>query len=124
MFNKCGYVSRDNSPINRKKKKNLKCSKVSLKYRSNHRRCFVKKGDLKNFANFTGKHQCWSLFLDCNFIKKRLQHRCFPMKFAKFLRIPILKNICERLLLKISNYQVFCMVALRYFMYTISGIAL
>ena len=25
--------------------------------------------------------------------------RCFPVKFAKFLRIPILKNICERLFL-------------------------
>ena len=31
----------------------------------------------------------------CNFIKKRHQHRCFPVKFDKFLRIPILKNICE-----------------------------
>ena len=35
----------------------------------------------------------------CNFIKKRLQHRCFPAKFTKFLRIPILKNICQQLLL-------------------------
>ena len=35
----------------------------------------------------------------CNFIKKKLQHRCFSVKFAKFLRTPILKNICERLLL-------------------------
>ena len=26
-------------------------------------------------------------------------HRCFPMEFAKFLRTPILKNICEQLLL-------------------------
>ena len=25
----------------------------------------------------------------CNFIKKRLQHRCFPMKFEKFLRAPL-----------------------------------
>ena len=33
-----------------------------------------------------------------NIIKKRLQHRCFPVKFAKFLRTPILKNIYERLL--------------------------
>ena len=33
----------------------------------------------------------------CNIIKKRLQHRCFPVKYAKFLRTPILKNICERL---------------------------
>ena len=24
----------------------------------------------------------------CNFIKKRLQHRCFPMKFMKSLRTP------------------------------------
>ena len=37
----------------------------------------------------------------CNFIKKRLQHSCFPAKFANFLRTPILKNICEQLLLKI-----------------------
>ena len=32
----------------------------------------------------------------CNFIKKRLQHRCFPVKFANLLRTLILKNICER----------------------------
>ena len=31
----------------------------------------------------------------CNFIKKRLQHTCFPIKYAKFLRTPILKNICD-----------------------------
>ena len=35
----------------------------------------------------------------CNFIKKRLQHRCFLVNIGKFLRTPILKNICERLLL-------------------------
>ena len=28
----------------------------------------------------------------CNFIKYRLQHRCFPMKFANFLRRPFLQN--------------------------------
>ena len=32
-------------------------------FRSSHRRCSVKKGVLKKFANFTGKHLCWSLFL-------------------------------------------------------------
>ena len=35
----------------------------------------------------------------CNFIKKRLQHRCVPVNIATLLRTPILKNICERLLL-------------------------
>ena len=28
----------------------------------------------------------------CNFVKKRLQRRCFPMKFVKFLRTPFLKE--------------------------------
>ena len=37
---------------------------------------------LKNFTDFLGKHLCWSFFL-INFIKNRLQHRCFPMKFTK-----------------------------------------
>ena len=77
--------------------------------RSSHQRCFVEKGVLKNFVNFTAKHLCLSLFsiklktLAGNFIKKRLQYRCFPMKFAKILRTPILKNICERLLLRLKN---------------------
>ena len=48
-----------------------------VKSRSNHRRCSVEKGFLTNFANLTGKHRCWSLFLIvtglpvCNFIKNR-----------------------------------------------------
>ena len=35
---------------------------------------------------------------------KQLQHRCFPVKFAKILRTPILNNICERLLLHPKYY--------------------
>ena len=34
-----------------------------------------------------------------NFIKKRLQRRCFPVNAPKSLRTPILNKICERLLL-------------------------
>ena len=33
----------------------------------------------------------------CNCIKKRLQHRCFNVKCTKFLKTPILKNMCEQL---------------------------
>ena len=29
----------------------------------------------------------------CNFVKKGLQHRCFSVNIAKFLRAPVLKNI-------------------------------
>ena len=35
----------------------------------------------------------------CNVIKKRLQIRCFPVKFEKSLKTSILKNIYKRLLL-------------------------
>ena len=52
-----------------------------------------KKAVLKNFI-FTGKHLCWSLF-----INKTLQHRYFLVNIEKFLRTPTLKNIYERLLL-------------------------
>ena len=38
-------------------------------------------------------------------LKKRLQHRCFAVKFAKFLRAPILKNICKRLLLTVHYFR-------------------
>ena len=56
---------------------------------------FYKKVVLKYFAIFTGKHLCWSLFITK---KKILQRRCFSVNIAKFFRIPIFKNICERLL--------------------------
>ena len=49
--------------------------------RRSHRKCYV-----KNVAQET-----------CNFIiKKRFQHRCFPVKFAKFFGKHILKNISKR----------------------------
>ena len=35
-----------------------------LRDRSSHRRCSVRKGVLRNFAKFTGKHLCQSLFFD------------------------------------------------------------
>ena len=92
---------------------------------SSQRRYSVKKGVLKkqlfanvvkDFAYFSGKHLCWSLFLiklqaslnvqthlicpllptnclsvwpfceTCSFIKKRLQHRFFSLKFARHFR--------------------------------------
>ena len=66
---------------------------------------FYKKTVLKNFAIFT-KHLCWSLFLiKLQASKKRLQHRGFPVNNVIFLRTPILKNICERLLLFLLFFQ-------------------
>ena len=64
--------------------------------KSSHQRCSIKKAALERFAILRGKHQCWSLFF--NFIKKRLQRRCFIV--AKFLTTPILMNIWVRMILK------------------------
>ena len=37
---------------------------VSLKHRSSHWRCSVRKGVVRNLSTFTGKHLCQSLFFD------------------------------------------------------------
>ena len=70
-----------------------------------------KKSVLKNFTKFTGKHLCWSLFLiklkvfrSATLLKRDSNTRVFfSVKFAKVLRTPSLKNICEQLLLEAST---------------------
>ena len=44
-----------------------------------------------------------AVLIACNFIKKTPQHRCFCLNIAKFVRLPILKNICEWLLFDCFN---------------------
>ena len=61
--------------------------------RSSQQRCSIKKVS----CNIHRKTLIFCSLKVCNFIKKRLQHRRFPVNIAKFLRAPILKNICERL---------------------------
>ena len=65
------------------------CSEVP---KSSHRWCSVKKGVLRNFARFTGRHLCQSLFFNS-------WHRCFPVNFAKLLRTPFQQDTSRRLLL-------------------------
>ena len=64
----------------------------------------------KSFANFTGKEPVFdSLFNKVagpqagNFIKKKLQCRCFPVKFEKFSKAPFFTEHLRWLLFKISN---------------------
>ena len=75
---------------------------------------FFKISVLKNFTNFTRKHLCWSLIL----IKlqawfavtslKRLKHRCFLVKFAKFLRTHFFIEHLQWLLLRFSDRPMLC----------------
>ena len=65
--------------------------------RSSCQEVFCKKGILRNFAKFTGKHLCQSFLFNsvaslrpATLLKKRLWHRCFPQNFSKFLGTPFL----------------------------------
>ena len=66
-------------------------------FRSNHHSCSMK-GALKNFAKFTWRHSRWSLFFKAaglrpsTLLKEILQHGCFPVNFAKFLRTHFLNR--------------------------------
>ena len=68
---------------------------IKKRCRSSRSQMFFKIDVLKNFAIFTGKHLCWSLFLI-----KLQAFKCFPVNIAKFLRSSF---FIENLLL-----QMFC----------------
>ena len=73
------------------------------------REVFFQRTIPKNFAISTGNTCVGVCFLkicrplDLQLFKKRLHHRCFPVNIAKFLVLPILKNICKQLLFNIFN---------------------
>ena len=89
-------------------------SQVEPLRRSSRPEVFSKKGVLRNFAKFTEKHLCQSLFFNkvadlrsAALLKKRLWHRCFPVNFEKFLRTPFIIEHLRWLLLSLvdSKYQ-------------------
>ena len=82
------------------------------KYRRNRLEVFCKKGVLRNFEKFTGKHLCQSLLFNkvagpshVTLLKERLWRRCFPVNFLKFLRTPSVTEHVWWLLLKTPVIQ-------------------
>ena len=74
------------------------------------RRCSVKKVFLNSSPYsqeniYVGAYFLIKLLKVCNCIKKRLQRSWFHVNIEKFLGTPILKNICERLLLQIIHWK-------------------
>ena len=85
-----------------------------MKFRSNHRRCSVRKGVLRNSAKFTRKQMCQSLIFNKvanlrpeTLLKKRLWHRCFLVNFVIFLGTPFFIEHLWWLLLEVikNTYQ-------------------
>ena len=73
---------------------------IGAQNRSNRLEVLCRKGALRGFAKFTGKHLCQSFSFNKvtgNFIK------CFPVNFAKFLRTHF---FTEHQWLLLSNHKV------------------
>ena len=72
---------------------------------------FLKMLFVRFFAKFTRKHQTRSLILKLqaislyNFIKKRLQYRCFPVDYTNFFIVSFSQNTSAWLLL-LSGYTI------------------
>ena len=82
---------------------------------------FRKKSVLTNFAKFTGKHLCQILFflirvyVACQFIKKSLWHRRFPMSFAKLSRTPPAAATDSSNILNLLFLYLLCLLKFRNF---------
>ena len=79
---------------NKERRKQVKDAelKIAAENRSSRPDVFCEKSVLRNFAKFTGRHLCQSLFFNKvaglrprTLLKKRLSHWCFPVNFAKLL---------------------------------------
>ena len=81
-----GNLSR---PLEHHVRHDFKLHQTFLIYqRSSHQRCSMKKGVLRNFTKFIGKHFCQSLILIklqtvCNFIKNRTLAHVFSCEFCE-----------------------------------------
>ena len=83
-----------------------------MKVRDTRPEVFCKKGALRNFAKFTGKHLCQSHFLiklqACNFIKKETLPQVFSCEYCEIFRAPFLTEHLRWLLLKVLSMSKRC----------------
>ena len=85
---------------------------TSTNFESSQQRCSIKKGVVRNFTKFTGKHLCLSLFFikaaglrPATLLKKRLWHGCFPVNFAKFSKHLFSKKPLDNRFCKFIKYK-------------------
>ena len=101
-------------------------------FRSSRPEEFYKKGILRSFIKFTGKHLCHSLFFNkvaglrpSTLLKKRLWHRCFSVNFVKFLGTLFLQNTsggCFCDFTSVCKYLGYSIQTLRYCSFKIAAI--
>ena len=84
---------------------------ISMDRRSSRSQMFFKIGALKNFANFTEKHLCWSLFL----IKLQAWRTLIKETPTQMFSLWNLRNFYQHLFLQITFGGCFCMETDRVF---------
>ena len=91
--------------LNRQKQKYRGYSTTTIQYAIEAvvYRCSVEKVFLEISQNSQENAARASFLIKCNFIKKRLWYKCFPVNFAKFLRTPFLTEHLWWLLLMLVN---------------------
>ena len=84
----------------------LTFTRKTLKKQKQPPEVFCTKRCSEKFRKFQRKPAVLESIPACNFVKKRLQHKSFSVKFANFYRTlqNMLQNICERMLLK-KNFR-------------------
>ena len=77
---------------------------ICQELQSSHQKCSIKKGFLRNFTKFTGKHLPQNLFFNkaCNFIKKGTLAQVFSCGFCKISKSTFLQKASGRLLLELT----------------------
>ena len=84
-------------------------------YRSSHQRCAMKKGVLRNFSKFTGKHLCRSLFFNkvagLFWLYKMLMIGDINKSFMK--KCMLLEQLIQMVgTHKVSTYSIICLPAI------------
>ena len=112
-----------------KSRRSLQMIRQCFIYRSSRLEVFCRKGVLRNFAKFTGKHLCQKLFFNkvaglrpSTLLKKGLWDRCFPVNFVKFLRTPFFTEHLRWLLLYLidlfmtllHDHKIYCIYNIAY----------
>ena len=83
---------------------------IVVTFRNSHWKCSVKKSVLRNFAKFTGKYLCQSLFFNkvaaCNFIENETLKQVFSCEFCEISKNTIFIEHPGRLLLNIQWFDI------------------
>ena len=81
--------------------------------RSNRPEVFCKKGDLKNFAKFTGKQLCQSLFFNqvAGLRKKKILAQVFACEFCEISKNTFFTEHLWWLLLNVRHLQTFSLIS-------------